>query len=219
MARRKIEILKLIAPLFLSLLLVLGAGLAVQVQAATVIFDYEHGTLNEDAGEFTFDVLVGDISDMPNFGGWQLTLGITRQGEDLPFSFHFDPDIVKDPDYVLHGNSDQYIAYITPPQPPSASAYQFLGGDIHDEQNGSIPIADAEGKILARLTLDEVEYCDWFVIEILDSGQSVFMDSELNMYPIEVGTKLVHVVPIPPALILLGSGLIGLIGLRRRFIR
>lgn len=198
--------------LIFSLFLVMGAGLTSQAGASSVIFDYEHGTLDSGAGTFTFDVLVGDIGALGNLEGWQLDFDITRLTDpDRPFSFHFDPLVVDNPDYVFYGNSYEYDIIITPDNPPNVADYNLFGGDLTADGSG---IVDPEGKLLATLILDEVKYCDWFLIEI-DAGYSYFENSDYEWEPLS-GTYEIHVVPIPATVLLLGSGLIGLVGLRRK---
>ena len=199
--------------LVFSLFLVMGAGLTSQAGASSVIFDYQHGILDEVAGTFTFDVLIRDIGALGNLEGWQLDFDITRLTDPgTPFSFHFDPLVVDNPDYVFYANSYEYDIIITPDNPPNVAGYKLFGGDLTEDGLG---VLDPEGKLLATLILDEVKYCDWFLIEI-DHAGSFFENYPDYDFESLSGTHEIHVVPIPGTVLLLGSGLIGFVGLRRK---
>ena len=112
------------------------------------------------------------------------------------------------PDYVFYENSGMFDAtpkdgdlYIT-------DAYELLPAPA------TVPVK------LASLKADQsFPVCTIIDFYTLNEGWSYLIDSEVQLdilFPIDAS---VHVVPIPGTVLLLGSGLIGLIGLRRRIKR
>jgi hypothetical protein len=179
------------------------------VNAATINFDYENGTLNAAARTFTFDILL-ENTGLANVDGWNLGFDITRKGSTDPFSFTFDSTIKTNPAYVLESSFDYQIV-ISPPT-GSSSSFSFVGGDVNTLATPGLYLP---GGILARLTLDDVEYCNWFDITLNESNSFLF-DSTINTESILQLTYEVHVVPVPAAIWMLGSGLFGLIAVRRK---
>lgn len=193
-----------------AFLLIMGFGAAPKAQAASVIFDWENGFLDSDAGTFTFDILMGDLTGLANLDGWELDFNITRMGgPGDPFSFHY-VDISGDSEYVFFGDTDSWQNIIT--DEGGGAEYNFFGGDLTGSGSGVIPGMDGVGFLLARIVLDDVEFCNWFTIT-LNSG--LFFDSGSGLEIIE-GSYDIHVVPIPGAVWLLGTGLACLIAIRRR---
>lgn len=194
-------------------LLVMGLGTAPKAQAASVVFDWQNGVLDSVAGTFTFDVLVGDIAGLIDLDGWNIKFDITRfTSPGTTFSFH-DINIQTDPNYVFFGINDGYLSTIADLNPGDPhKGYRFSASDIVGM--GQPSVVNPEGKILTRLVLDDVKFCDWFTIT-MDGFNTFFADStfDIEFMP---GTYEVHVVPIPGAALLLGSGLLCLIGIRRK---
>lgn len=211
MNKTKNRFLSMAVFIVVGLVLVLGAGPAFQAKASSVIFDYENGVLDSVAGTFTFDILVGDIGPLADLDAWNLEFNITRQAPDagVPFSFNTKSkaDTINNPNYVFFGNSGDWDMVIT----GGPSTYNAFGGDLTVDGAGK---ENPEGLMLATLILDDVKYCDWFDINVLPAN-SFFLDSNGDPDSIACGLVEVHVVPIPGALWLLGSGLVCLIGLRR----
>jgi len=195
-----------------AFLLIMGVGFAPRAQAACVIFDWENGVLDSGARTFTFDILVGDIIGLADLDGWQLDFDITRMGgPGDPFSFHYI-DISGDSDYVFFGDSFDWGNDIN--DLGGGANYNFFGGDLTGSGGGVTPGSGGVGSLLARIVLDDVDFCNWFTIT-LNSGFSFFFDSGSGLQELG-GTYDIHVVPIPGAVWLLGTGLLCLIGIRRR---
>lgn len=212
MNKTKNRFLSMAVFLIVGMVLVLGAGPASQARASSVIFDYENGVLDSGAGTFTFDILVGDIGPLDNLDAWNLEFNITRQAPDAGVAFSFNTeskaDTINNPDYVFFGNSGDWDFVIT----GGPATYNAFAGDLTVDSMGK---SDPEGLMLATVILDDVEFCDWFDIDVL-AANSFFLDSDGDFDSIPDGRFEVHVVPIPGALWLLGSGLIALVGFRRR---
>lgn len=194
-------------------LLIAGLAFAPRAQAASVVFDWENGVLDSGARTFTFDILVGDIVGLPDLDGWQLDFDITRQGGPSDsFSFNFvDFSVTPDADYVFLGNSFDYDGVITDLSGGSLNNYNLFIGDL--TANG-LGVAGPEGMVLATIILDDVEFCNWFTIN-LDPAGSFFFDSA-GVLGALTGSYDIHVVPIPGAVWLLGTGLLCLAGIRRK---
>ena len=197
--------------LVLSLLFVLGAGLISPAKASSVIFDDDSGVYDPVLDTFTFDILVGDIGPLDNLDAWNLEFNITRQTDPGdPFSFSTDTkaDIITKPSYVFAGNSSDWQFIIT----GGPAAYNAFAGDLTVDGLGT---SNPEDLLLATLILNNVKAGDIFDVEII-AANSFFLDSDGDLDSIVSGLVEVQVVPIPGALWLLGSGLVCLIGLRRK---
>jgi hypothetical protein len=190
---------------FMVLLLVVPAS----VNASSVIFDDVNGVYDGALREFTFDIVLGDIGPLVDVDGWNLVFDITRQGSAATFSFTFDPAVPTYANYVL-GSSFDYGVTITP-DVASSAAFNFFGGDTTTDGSGTYN----PGGVLARLTLDDVDPLDLFDI-VLDGANSFLFDSNFDIDSITTLGAEVQVVPIPAAAWLLGSGLLALVGLRRK---
>ena len=195
-----------------AFLLIMGVGFAPRAQGASVLFDWQNGDLDSVARTFTFDILVGDISGLSDLDGWQLDFDITRMGgPGDPFSFGFI-DIYGDSDYVFLGDSFDWENQIN--DLGGGANYNFFGGDLTNSGNGVTPGSGGVGLLLARIVLDDVEFCDWFTIT-MNIPDAFFFDSGPG-FEVLSGTYDIHVVPIPGAVWLLGTGLACLIAIRRR---
>ena len=181
----------------------------VAVNAATIVFDDNNGIYDAPTNTFTFDLMLGDIGPLSNIDGWNLEFDITRNGSSDPFSFAFDSAARNDANYAL-GSSFEYQVILTPGSGLAAS-FNFFGGDLN---TSATPGSWTPGGLLARLTLDSVLPGDLFDISLNESN-SFFLDTEINLDVI-TGTYQVQVVPVPAAVWLLGSGLLGLVAIRRK---
>ncbi len=197
-----------------AFLLIMGLGMTPRAQAASVLFDWENGVLDSGARTFTFDVLVGDMTGLADLGGWQLDFDITRRDSSDTFSFNFI-DISGDSEYVFFGDTFDYQVVLDPePSDPNSDTYNLFGSDLTNSGAGVVPGSGPVGLLLARIVLDDVEFCDWFTIT-LNLPDSFLLDSGSGLELLS-GTYDVHVVPIPGAVWLLGTGLACLIAIRRR---
>jgi hypothetical protein len=191
-----------IVALLAALLIIPGAA-----NSATIIFD--NLVADSGAGTLTFDILAGDM-DLANVAAWNLEFDITRIGSSADFSFS-TANVSTDANYLFLGRAGSYQTAITPAAPALANSFNFYGNDIDDAFAG---VTDFMGKLLARFTIDTYTPGDVFDIA-LNASQSFFLDIDFASESI---TPLVYQVPVPvPAAVwLLGSGLMGLIAIRRK---
>lgn len=185
--------------------------------SATLNFDYENGNLDSAAGEFTFDILLGNVT-MTNVDAWNLAFTINRDNRtDVPFSFKIDDSVYTDSNYALSGSDGSEYQIVLTPSSGDYSSFEFFGGDTN-----ASGYADQwrPGGVIARITLDNVQYCDWFNIELEPGNSFLLDDTMMNMESFDyvAGTTAykVHVTPIPSALFLMLTGLMGIAGIRRR---
>jgi hypothetical protein len=157
--------------------------------------------------QFEIDVMINDIDPLANLDFWQLGLEISPGSNATLVSASGDSD----PDYVFFGDSDDFDFTLL-------NNFQITVGDLTSSGDG---VTDVVDKLLATVLIDisGANHCEWYSIDLFDSGNTFFGDKDFNL---EFAVGLAedyqfHVaVPIPGALWLLGSGLVCLIGLRRR---
>jgi hypothetical protein len=183
-----------------ALSLVLLAGTS---QAASISFKGLPKTVGPGES-ITFEVWLDDfdvaLADIAAFGLW---IGVSPGGTwDLDY---IKSETLANPDYLFYGNSGFFDAVLK-------------DGGIFISDVYNIDPALAKGGVkLASLKLDqEFPVCTDISFFLLDSGWSYVIDSELVTDAFAAIDASVHVVPLPSAVLLLGSGLIGLLGLRRR---
>lgn len=182
-------------------LFLLGTG-----YAATVSFSGP----SEVVGIFDFDVFIEDIGTLENLDGWGLGLEMTGPGEAKFVTATGDLD----PRYVFFGNSDDF--YVGVPDPK-----KIVMADDTADMNG---VTDVVGKLLATVIVDvsDATFCEDYTIDVIDDPRfTYFIESrdvggEEDVNVAASNEYRFHVVPIPGTLLLLGSGILGLIGLRKR---
>lgn len=191
-----------------SMVLVLGMVLLIGTSnAAIVSFKGMPDTVLPGESikfEVWLDMLEEPLSDIAAFGLW---IGVTPGGTwDTAY---IKSTTLANPDYLFYGNSGWFDATLK-------------GGGIYISDLFDIdPASTAVPVKLASLKLDQnFPYCPWLTFSVLDSGWSYALDYsglvQDNFNPI---TGQVHVTPIPGTLLLLGSGLIGILGLVKRRLR
>lgn len=161
-------------------------------------------------GSFTFDVIIDDLGGLPNIDGFDLMLALTPQTNA---EFQITDFTTPNSAYVFSGDSDG-ILYT-----PIGNPYILGVGDITGSGSG-VAATDAIGSLMATIGIDvtSANFCEWYTVSIHDGVPSQIIDTDLNPSPITLagGNYSFHVVPIPGAIWLLGTGLIGLVGLRRK---
>lgn len=164
---------------------------------------------------FTFDVILDDLGSdvsgrpLANIDTFDLALAITPQS-NAEFT---TTDVTSGrTDYVFHGNSDGFL--IT----PIGGNYVVGLSDLTADGSG-VTAADATGNLLASMEIDTTgaNVCEWYMVSLWNVAPSNIYDTDgIGSLITTAGEYQFHVVPIPGALWLLGSGLIGVAGLRRR---
>lgn len=156
--------------------------------------------------QFSFDILINDIDPLTNLDFWQLGLALSPESGATFVSASGDTDS----NYVFFGDSDDFDYTLLSP-------YRITVGDLTTSTEGHTDVAD---NLLATVMIDisNADVCDWYSINLFDSSYTFFGDKDFNVqYAIALDKDYqFHVVPIPGAVWLLGSGLLGLFGLKRK---
>ena len=159
---------------------------------------------------FEFSVYISDIGALGNLDEFNLGLALDPESNA---TFVSALDVSGYLSYVFYGDSFDYNSTVLNP-------YQIVVGDLTAEGDGShTSVADL---LLATITVDvsSAEVCEWYSIVLFDGGWSYFGNVIGNYEDFPADLQLAeyefHVVPIPGTVLLLGSGMLGLLGIRRR---
>ena len=164
--------------------------------------------VNPADGTFTFDVLLQSTDGISNLDFWGLGLALSPESG----ATFVGASASSDSNYVFYGNSYDY-------QVAPDGLYNIKISDATASGDG---VTDYAGKLLATVEVDisGAAFGDYSVDFYGLGNWTIFGDSEFNMdvtaaldspYNFTVGQ-----VPLPAAVWLLGSGLFGLVAVRRR---
>lgn len=161
-----------------------------------------------DPSIFEFDVFVDDIGTLANLDYWNLRLGITPMDNA---TFVGAADVRTDPSYVFFGDADDYLVSLVPPYTITIANNTASGAGA----------AVAGGELLATVSIDATAALPGSIydINIMDLGTWTFFgdnDIGFDADVVLAAPYQFEVVPIPAAVWLLGSGLLALVGLRRK---
>ena len=123
-------------------------------------------------------------------------------------------DVRAQPNYIFNGHADDYLVNVSP--------YEIKIANNTTDGVGEVPgdyIPPKNFLATVWMDVDDAEVCNWYSVDVFDLGIWTFFGDDEGGFDADVvlaANYEVHVVPIPGALWLLGSGLVCLIGLRRR---
>lgn len=175
-------------------------------QAATIQLQGLPATIAPNtAGSFSFDVFLLDTT-LPEVDGFTCNLKATGDaGLAMPEASVLGPTL---PDYIFYGDSWVFFA-----NNPGGDLTSLSFGGINDSGSGY----EGQG-LLGQVTLEypELPYCTWIGLEIASGSFLSAPNSEEDLVVTLDKSYNVHVAPIPGAIWLLGSGLLGILGIGRR---
>jgi hypothetical protein len=192
-----------------SIIILLTLGLIIASGTAYAAVVDLQGILSVNPSQqstFFFNAVISDPGSLSNWQSWGL--GLVLQGGPGAIFSNFRI-VTSNPDYVFFTDSSGYNSQILVDVVATAD----------DATASGTGVAADVGDLLASITVDVSNAQAGQTYTIFAGG--AFFDDENNR---ELITQLqpdysFQVVPIPAAAWLLGGGLIGLLGLRRRFKR
>jgi hypothetical protein len=155
---------------------------------------------------FSFDVFLDDIGTLADLDYWNLRLGITPMAGA---TFDSALDVRSDASYVFLGDADDYLVDVAPHMITIANNTASGAG-----------AAVAGGELLATIFVDATGAAPGiYDVNSMDLGVWSFFGDSVGGFDDAVALAAPYqfeVVPIPAAVWLLGAGLLGLVGLRRK---
>lgn len=195
--------LSMVVALFTTLFLVAGSGFAASIS----IIDVPSDPVTKNT-QFNFNVLLNDASSLGNIDFFNIVLELSPTAQGVTFASF--TNIRTNPNYLFYNNSFDYGVALSP--------YQVLIGDA-TASGGGVSGASAIDKLLATITVNVAENAAPGVYSLGTLQGSFFGNANADMDPIVLssnGTYKFEVVPIPGAVWLFASGIVGLIGIGRR---
>ncbi|RKY87787.1 hypothetical protein DRQ11_05315 [candidate division KSB1 bacterium] len=189
-------------------------------KAATMCIETIPDIQPNTEGSLTFNILLNDMGDIDLLDAFNLGIQITPTIPGLQFNAEATEDITpNNPNYVFYENSYEFDA-----ANPGGNPYAIVISDLTISGTGVNPFDDDNGdgipnNLLATVVLDypALPFCTTLYIELYDTTWNFVVDPDYQTEFIMTlnGDLDIHVVPIPGTVLLLGSGLIGVISLRR----
>jgi len=161
------------------------------------------------AKHILLNVRISDVGPLTNWDSWQLFLILSGPG--LGAKFVNFRSVVTNSDYVFYGDSANYIDLVSPLGNIAAAYDDTISG------NGVTAEVD---DLLAQVTVDvgNAKPGETYTIS-LPASTNLFHDAAGNVENLAQlqPDYTFQVVPVPASAWLLSGGLIGLLGLRRKF--
>ena len=159
------------------------------------------------SGNFSFEVFL-DSSALEDVDFWQVDLGLSPA---TPVSFTGGSDAGSN--YIFFGDSDGFQAVN-----PGGDVSRIQFGDLTASGTG---VTDFAGKLLATVNVDitGASNGDIFSVDLFGGAtNNYFYSAAFDQEAVTLvnAPYEFQVVPIPAAAWLLGAGLLGLVGLRRK---
>ena len=188
-------------------LLTLGLFTA-PVGALTVFVDLDGDMLYDSQGTFIpGDIFTASIyADVDNTHGGLVGFGVSMTFDEPPISVNAVPtqlsNVVIDPQWNFLPTKSVGVGVLTA---AGSSFVSFVGSSVH--LFDATFVAMANGISVLTMTDEIPNFGDFAGLDGFDYDAS----GELNFLSTEI-----KVVPVPPALVLFGSGLLGIISIARR---
>ena len=158
---------------------------------------------------FFFNIKIADVGSLANWDLWQINLTMTEASGGTGAKFAGWANLTSNPNYLFFGDSFSYQWALTD--------LTALGGDVTNSQNGVVAAVD---DLLAQITIDvsSAVVGQEYSIALSPAGNNFYWDNQVNSEALTQfgATYTFQIVPIPGTALLLGAGLLGLLGLRRK---
>lgn len=189
-----------------ALIIALVTGLllfgAASSQAALMELPGLPTTVGPGPGSLVLDLVLTDAQGVADIDGFNSWVEVTGTGA---IGLTGDPTADGLPSYIFPSS---FAYFITPTSPLQVSA----AGSASAGTTGVVP------GLLAQLTFDYAgNIGEIYTFGLVDPSQNFGSSATLDDFSLDLaGNTQVEVVPIPAAVWLLGSGLLALVGLRRK---
>lgn len=191
-----------------SIVLITLGLFTVPVGALTVFVDLDGDKLYDSQGTFVpGDIFTASIyADVDNAHGGLVGFGVSMTFDEPPISVNAVPsqlsNILVDPQWNFLPTKSVGVGVLTA---AGSSFMSFVGPSVHLFDATFVAMAD--GISVLTMTDENPNFADFAGLDGFDYDAS----GELNFLSTEI-----KVVPVPAAVWLFGSGLIGLVGVARR---